>query len=120
MFQGLSQDQAPPISVPYRFFLTAPLFAILIAILIFQNPSEIIFNQYSPLTIGLVHLFTLGILTMIIFGALQQMLPVLAGAEIKKPIIFANIVHTSLTLGTISLSFGFVLSIKILLMIGSG
>ena len=83
MFQGLSTDQAPPISVPFRFFLTAPIFGILIGLLIFSNPADIIFNKFSPTTIGLIHLFTLGILTMIIFGALQQMLPVLAGAIIK-------------------------------------
>lgn len=113
--QGLSLDQAPPISVPFRFFLSAPLFGVLISLVIFFTPFSEISNQYSHFAIGLVHLFTLGILSMIIFGAMQQMMPVLAGAIIKKPRLFANVVHASLVLGTLFLSFSFILEIKILL-----
>jgi hypothetical protein len=113
--QGLSLDQAPPISVPFRFFLSAPLFGVLMSFVIFFTPFNEISNQYSHFAIGLVHLFTLGILSMIIFGAMQQMMPVLAGAIIKKPRLFANVVHTSLVLGTLFLSFSFILEIKILL-----
>ncbi len=119
MFQGLSTDQAPPISVPFRFFLTAPIFGLLISILIFFYPANTIINRFSYETIAIVHLFTLGILTMIIFGALQQMLPVLAGCVIKKANLFANVVHTTLTLGTLFLSFGFLFSITNLLIFGS-
>ena len=113
--QGLSLDQAPPISVPFRFFLSAPIFGVLMSFVIFFTPFNEISNQYSHFTIGLVHLFTLGILSMIIFGAMQQMMPVLAGTVIKKPRLFANVVHTSLVLGTLFLSFSFIFEIKILL-----
>ncbi len=119
MFQGLSKDQAPPISVPFRFFLTAPLFGILISFILLIYPIEEVFNQYSPVAVGLVHLFTLGILAQIIFGALQQMLPVLAGAVFKKPLLFARIVHISLVVGTLGLSGGFIFSSKSLLIVGS-
>ena len=113
--QGLSLDQAPPISVPFRFFLSAPIFGVLMSFVIFFTPFNEISNQYSHFAIGVVHLFTLGILSMIIFGAMQQMMPVLAGAIIKKPRLFANVVHTSLVLGTLFLSFSFIFEIKILL-----
>ena len=116
--QGLSLDQAPPISVPFRFFLTAPLFGVLISLVFFFSPFDEISNQYSHLAIGVIHLFTLGILSMIIFGAMQQMMPVLAGAILKKPRLFANIVHPSLVLGTLSMSFSFIFEIKMLLHIG--
>lgn len=82
---------------------------------LFFTPFNEISNQYSHFAIGLVHLFTLGILSMIIFGSMQQMMPVLAGAIIKKPRLFANVVHTSLVFGTLFLSFSFILQIKILL-----
>lgn len=101
--QGLSLEQAPPISVPFRFFLTAPFFAILIGIMFLVYPADVITNRYSNESIAVAHLFTLGVLSMIIFGAMQQMLPVLAGAIIKKAKLFAFIVHTSLTLGTLFL-----------------
>lgn len=108
---GLSLDQAPPLSVPFRFFITAPIFGVLIGIVFLLFPFEIIQNKYSDVTIGLVHLFTLGILSMIIFGAMQQMMPVLAGAVIKKPVLFANVVHICLTLGTLLFSASFIYDI---------
>lgn len=114
--EGLSLDQAPPISVPFRFFITAPIFAIIIGLLILTNDSNLIVNRYSNISIALVHLFTLGILSMIIVGAMQQMMPVLAGAVIKRPILFANIVHISLTLGTIFFTLYFIYSVKAFMM----
>ena len=119
MFQGLSTDQAPPISVPFRFFLTAPIFGIIISIIFFIYSIDELVNKHSHITIGMIHLFTLGILTMIIFGALQQMLPVLAGVVFKKPLLFANIIHISLSIGTLALSGGFIFSSKILFIISS-
>ena len=116
--QGLSLDQAPPISVPFRFFLSAPIFGVLISFVLFFAPFNEVSNQYSHFAIGLIHLFTLGILSMIIFGAMQQMMPVLAGAIIKKPRLFANVVHSSLVFGTLFLSFSFIFEIKNLLFIG--
>lgn len=116
--QGLSLDQAPPISVPFRFFLTAPIFGVVISLALFFTPFSESSNQYSHFAIGIIHLFTLGILSMIIFGAMQQMMPVLAGAIIKKPKLFANIVHTSLVLGTLFLSFSFILEVRNLLYFG--
>ena len=117
--QGLSLDQAPPISVPFRFFLTAPIFGVVISFVLFFTPFSESSNQYSHFAIGLIHLFTLGILSMIIFGAMQQMMPVLAGAIIKKPRFFANVVHTSLVFGTLFLSFSFILELRNLLFIGA-
>ncbi len=117
--EGLSLDQAPPISVPFRFFLTAPIFAIIIGALILTNDATLILNRYSDISIAIVHLFTLGILSMIIVGAMQQMMPVLAGAVIKRPILFANVVHTTLTTGTILFALYFILHLKILLMIAT-
>ena len=117
--QGLSLDQAPSISVPFRFFITAPIFGILLGLVFFFFPLELIVNRYSHISIAIVHLFTLGILAQIIFGAMQQMMPVLAGAVIKKSKIFATIVHGSLTLGTILFSISFLYDLKNLLIYGA-
>lgn len=113
--KGLSLDQAPPISVPFRFFLTAPIFGVLIGIMFFLFPIDIVGNRYSPVTIGIVHLFTLGILSMIIFGAMQQMMPVLAGAVIPKAKLFGFVVHSTLTLGTLCFAGSFIYDINFLL-----
>tara|TARA_B100001063_G_scaffold246727_1_gene287229 strand:- start:2347 stop:3615 length:1269 start_codon:yes stop_codon:yes gene_type:complete len=113
--QGLSLEQAPPIGVPIKSFLSAPIFGVLLGLLFLFTPFSEISNQYSFFAIGAVHLFTLGILSMIIFGAMQQMMPVLAGSVIKKPLLFGNIVHTSLVLGTLGLSSFFIFDIKMFL-----
>ena len=115
--QGLSLDQAPPVSVPFRFFLTAPIFGILLGVLFLFSSFDDIANTYTPLSIAAIHLFTLGVLSMIIFGALQQMMPVLAGVIIKKPLLFANVVHTSLVLGTLGLCSYFIFNKSFLLYI---
>lgn len=117
--EGLSLDQAPPISVPFRFFITAPIFAIIIGVMVLLNDPSQVMNRYSDVSIAIVHLFTLGVLSMIIVGAMQQMMPVLAGAVIKKPVLFANIVHTSLTLGTLLFALYFIYQTKILLMVST-
>lgn len=110
--QGLSLEQAPPVSVPFRFFLTAPIFGILIGLMFLFSDFQTISNQYSHEAIAVTHLFTLGMLSMIIFGAMQQMMPVLAGAVIKKTKLFATIVHSFLLLGTLFLSGFFLFNIK--------
>ena len=116
--KGLSLEQAPPIDIPIKFFLSAPIFGVLIGFLFLFTPFLEISNQYSYMAIAVVHLFTLGILTMIIFGAMQQMMPVLAGSIINRPLLFGNAVHISLVLGTLGLSASFIFDIKIFLHIG--
>ena len=81
-FTGLSLDQAPPIQSVLRFFLTAPFFAIAASITLFFIGSDEVLTLSSPKMIALIHLFTLGFMMMIIFGALQQMLPVIAGVSL--------------------------------------
>jgi hypothetical protein len=56
----LSLDQAPPIGVPMRFFLTTPLFAIAaFALLLWQDP-DLLFSRWNPALLGATHLLTLG------------------------------------------------------------
>lgn len=105
-FTGLSLDQAPPISAPVRFFLTAPIFGMLAALVIFFTDATVFTNRYSGEAIVLVHLFTIGIFGMVMVGALQQMLPVLAGVSLPKPLLVAGISHLLITLGLLGMSFG--------------
>ena len=59
-YSGLSLDQAPPVSVPLRFFLTAPLFGIVASVLMLISGPEIFVNRWSPSMVALTHLLTLG------------------------------------------------------------
>ncbi len=104
---GLSFEQAPPISVPFRFFLTAPLFLLAAAALLaWFGPATLMVRQ-APATLALTHLLTIGVMSMTMCGALMQMLPVIAGSPIVFPRLTAALCHSSLTLGTPLLAAAF-------------
>jgi len=111
---GLSLDQSPPFFSSGRFFLTAPLFIVLAGlILIFKDISLV---RSNPEVVTLVHLFTLGVFTMVMFGAIQQMLPVLAGAQLPKANFVSKVSHVFLLLGTLLFAFGFMVEMTPLVM----
>ncbi len=114
----LSLEQAPPISVPFRFFLTAPLFALAGGVLLFIYGPEALSSRWAPATLAITHLYTLGVLAMVMCGAMMQMLPVLAGSPVPRAVLVGNLVHPLLTLGTIALTTGF-LSGSQVMMIGA-
>jgi hypothetical protein len=106
---GLHVQQAPPISVPFRFFLTAPLFALLGAAVMLWHGPDLFASRWSPATLAAVHLLTLGFMTMAMVGAMMQILPVLVGAPVAAPTLVAGIVHPALSLGTLLFACGFLL-----------
>jgi len=105
--QGLSLDQAPPFEVILRFFLTIPFFGSLLALAIFGADSEFIMIWDAPQTVAIVHLLLLGTAGMAMVGALFQMLPVIAGATIKRPLFHSRWIHICMVLGTLLLSLAF-------------
>jgi len=118
-FTGLSLDQAPPISAPVRFFLTAPIFAMLAAILIFFTDASLLSSRYSLESISVTHLFTIGFIAMVMLGALQQMLPVLAGVSIPKAALVATSSHLLLSIGLVLMVLGLLQSLKIVIFIAT-
>jgi len=105
---GLSTDQAPPISAPLRFFLTAPLFGVVAGFLILLSDPASFMSRYSSESIALTHLITIGFFSSVMFGALTQMLPVLAGAKINKVEFVTRHSHELLILGLIMMVLGLV------------
>ena len=103
---GLSMDQAPPIVVVLRFFLTGSIFGIAASFMLFFYGANIA-NYSSPQAIALTHTLTLGVMASFMFGALYQMLPVVCGVAIKNPDITALRVNHALIFGTILLIISF-------------
>ena len=112
---GLSVDQAPPISAPLRFFLTAPLFGVLAGVLILLSDTTILISRYSTDSIVITHAITIGFFAFIMLGSLTQMLPVLASAKIQNVKNITLISYFLLTLGLLSMIFGLKLDIKLLI-----
>ena len=122
---GLSTDQAPPISAPVRFFLTAPLFGILAGILIFFSDAETLMNRFSVESIVVTHAITIGFLSFIMLGSMTQMLPVLAGAKMPKVELVTKSSYIFLVIGVMSMLLGLytsntVLNIVAFIGLGSG
>ena len=105
-FNGLSIDQAPPISGPLRFFITAPLFGVLAGILLLFSDSASLMSRYSIDAIVIAHLITIGVFGFIMLGALTQMLPVLASANIPKVKIVSSLSHILILIGLVLMVLG--------------
>jgi len=110
---NLSLDQAPPLSIPLRFFLTAPLFGLGAAVLLIIVGPEALISRWGITTLAITHLLTLGFLALVMCGAILQMLPVLAGSPVPRVRIVGTLVHLLLTLGTIFLVAGFLTGISL-------
>ncbi|MBK7052090.1 MAG: permease [Rhodoferax sp.] len=106
----LSLEQAPPLSAPLRFFLTAPLFAILAGGLMLWSGPALFESRWSAQALAVTHLMTVGFMLQAMLGALQQLLPVVAGANIKRPLWIATVVHITITLGAVCLVAAFLTS----------
>lgn len=106
----LSFDQGPPISAPLRFFITAPLFAIGAGCLLLWAGPELFASRWTPAALALTHLVTVGFMMQVMLGAMQQLLPVMAGANIRRPLLVATVVHAAITVGGILLVLAFLTS----------
>ncbi len=105
--KGLSLNTIPPISIPLRFFLTAPLFGLLAALMIIYYGSDIWASRWNSINLALTHLLTLGFMLMVMIGALYQFIPVMIGQFIPWSKKSAAIIHPLLVTGTLSLTIAF-------------
>ena len=109
---GLSFNALPPIDLPFRFFLSAPIFIIACALLVLFSGETLWLSRWQPNMLALTHGFTLGFLTMVMMGALLQLLPVIGGIGIAKPRLIATTSHVLYCVGVIALMLSFVFAIS--------
>lgn len=107
MQPGLSFEQAPPISVPFRFFLTAPIFGMVAGLLLLWQGPAVLASRWTSAALALTHLVAVGFMLQAMCGALMQMVPVAVGANIWQPRRVTQFTHAGLTLGTALLVAGF-------------
>ncbi|MBU1365864.1 MAG: hypothetical protein KKE51_18755 [Gammaproteobacteria bacterium] len=102
----LAFENAPPFAAPLRFFLTAPLFAVLAGLLVAYEGPDIFASRWTPGALAATHLITIGFMLQVMLGALIQILPVVAGANLKRPLAVARSVHVGLSVGVLLLAAG--------------
>lgn len=98
-----SLDGGPPISAPLRFFVSAALFGVGAGVLLAWAGPGLFQSRWTASALAFTHFVTVGFMMQVILGALQQLLPVLAGAPLPRPLRVATVVHTGITLGGLSL-----------------
>lgn len=109
--RGLSLNTIPPALTPLRFFLAAPFFAVLAALLILYHGPQIWTSRWSFSILALTHLLTLGFMLMIMIGALYQFIPVMIGRLIPGGNRLAALIHVLLIIGVVSLTSAFLTQI---------
>ena len=117
---GLSLEQAPPFDAPLRFFLTAPFFLVLAAMVLLWHGPDFFISRWLPAPLAFTHLLTLGFMAPIMIGALLQILPVVIGVTVPRPQWIAALIHLPLTLGTLALAGAFLLGNPLGFQIASG
>src|SRR5574343_103149 len=103
----LAFENAPPFVAPLRFFITAPLFGSLAGLLLAWAGADLLASRWMPDFLAATHLLTVGFMLQVMVGALIQILPVVAGASLAHPVRVSRFCHVGLTLGALSLAFGF-------------
>src|SRR3989338_5515889 len=69
MYGKLSIQQAPPLSVPARFFLTAPVFGMVAALILLFTGKDLLSSRWTPGMLAVTHCLTLGFFTSVMIGA---------------------------------------------------
>lgn len=107
MQRALAVERSPALAAVLRYFLCTPLFALLAGLLLAWQGEAALVTRWSPVTLALTHLFTLGALGMTMAGALIQILPVVAGSELPAERTMSGAVHALLAVGCVALAAGF-------------
>lgn len=106
---ALNTEQAPPISVPLRFFAAAPLFLSLAALILLSATDNPFTDAHMPALLAATHCITLGFMATIMVGAMQQILPVVIGSPMPTSRTTAWIIFLPLLSGALLLPAGFLM-----------
>ena len=119
MHPNLSFEQAPPISVPYRFFLTAPWFGVAAGLLLVWMGADALASRWVPGALAATHLLTAGFMLQAMAGALLQFVPVAAGGNVWRPRLLAGVAHPALVIAVILLVLAFLIGARDLFLVAA-
>jgi len=105
---NLSFNALPPIGIPFRYFATAPVFVIAVALITLFTGDAAWMSRWHPSMLALSHGFTLGFISSVMMGALLQLLPVVGGIGIPKVRFVGNSCYFLHVAGTSCLMLAFI------------
>lgn len=103
----LALAAAPPVALPRRFLLTAPLWCIAAGGLLSVFGQEALLSRWAPATLALVHAMAVGMLGNVMAGSLLQFLPAAAGVRVAGGVRAGHALHVLLNAGALVLVAGF-------------
>jgi hypothetical protein len=102
---AVSQDFAPPFKLIAPYFIIGAIFLCISSVLLFGfDVSEL--SNINNTTLSWVHLFLLGFVMMVIFGAMAQLVPVVLEVG-HFAVDLYYIIYPLLFIGTILMAYGF-------------
>ena len=102
---NITQDFAPPFKLIAPYFIIGVIFHLISSVFALSiNINEL--NIHNPDLLSWTHLFLLGFVMMIIFGAMAQLIPVTLEVG-HFSIEFYYIIYPLLLIGTLLMAFGF-------------
>jgi hypothetical protein len=105
---AISQDFAPPFKLIAPYFIIGVIFLCISSILLFWFDISTL-NSFNNATLSWVHLFLLGFVMMVIFGAMAQLVPVVLEVG-HFAVDLYYIIYPLLFIGTIFMAYGFLYS----------
>jgi uncharacterized protein with PQ loop repeat len=102
---AISQDFAPPFKLIAPYFIIGAIFFVLCVLLLFGfNISTI--GSMDSITLSWVHIFLLGFVMMVIFGAMDQLVPVVLEVG-HFAVDLYYVIYPLLLIGTLLMGYGF-------------
>ncbi|TNJ33631.1 hypothetical protein E1B00_09815 [Arenimonas terrae] len=84
-----------------------PAWGALAGLMLMAQGPTLLLSRWSPATVALVHVFTLGVLGNAMVGSLLQFLPAAAGVRLRGGPRLPWVLHALLNAGTVALVAGF-------------
>lgn len=104
--QQIASNNAPSPLVVVPHFIVGGLIWVLVTALIVVFPDSFTQHYFNPQLLAITHLLVLGWITMVIFGALYQLIPVIMEVKLYSEKL-AVISLVSLAIGTLLLAISF-------------
>lgn len=103
---SIASAYSPPFKIVSKYFIAAIASFVILNFLLLISYSNIAGHHFQPKILAITHIATLGWITMVIFGALFQLIPVVLEVKLFSEIL-AEIQFWIYLVGVIGLVYGF-------------
>jgi hypothetical protein len=103
---GIATQMSPSFGMVSKYFAAAIFSFLILNFLLLMNYDKVLGHHFQPVILGLVHVAALGWISMVIFGALFQLIPVVLEVKLYSE-LFAKIQFWLFAVGTVGLVHSF-------------